>query len=163
MSDVWRFLHYLSFIASASLLGPILLRGRQFDLVFGGALAAMVAGITMRKVDRSLWSGIAEAQGGIYRTMVGPGAMVSVLSGIMMTFAMYGQLSASVGAWLGMMQGVGIAAALVTLLAAARVARIDPAGERAAAFDAARTRLAITGSIGGLLALIALLAGALYR
>jgi hypothetical protein len=47
--------------------------------------------------------------------------------------------------------------------AAGRVSRLEPTGATAAAFDAARRRLAITGSVGGALALVALLAGALYR
>jgi hypothetical protein len=65
------------------------------------------------------------------------------------------------------MQGLGLIAALVTLLgampAATRMARLEPTGPTAAAFDQARRRLAITGSVGGALALLALLAGALYR
>jgi hypothetical protein len=139
----------------------------SFTAWIGGALAAMAAGMTMRRLDRSLWGGVAEAQGAIYRSMVGPGAMVSVASGLMLTFGMYGKLSAQVGAWLGMMQAVGIVAALVTLLgampAAARLSRLEPHGPSAAAFDATRRKLAITASLGGTLALIALLAGALYR
>lgn len=150
MSATWRFLHYLSFTAW-----------------IGGMLAAMVAGLAMHRLDRSLWGGVAEAQGAIYRTMVGPGAMFSVATGLLLTFRMYGQLSTQVGAWLGMMQGVGIVAALVTLLgampAASRLSRLEAHGDSAAAFDATRRRLAITGSIGGCLALIALVAGALYR
>ena len=53
MDTAWRFVHYLSFTAW-----------------IGGALAAMAAGMTMRRLDRSLWGGVAEAQGGIYRSMV---------------------------------------------------------------------------------------------
>lgn len=150
MNGLWRFVHYLSFIAW-----------------IGGALAAMVAGIAMRRLERPLWGGVAEAQAAIYRTLVGPGAIVSVVSGLLLTFRMYGALSGQVGHWLGTMQGVGLIAALVTLLgampAASRMARLEPTGDTAAAFDRARRRLAITGSIGGTLALVALLAGALYR
>ncbi|MGD9524646.1 MAG: hypothetical protein AB7V35_12325, partial [Gemmatimonadales bacterium] len=87
--------------------------------------------------------------------------------GLLLTFRMYGAMSGQVGTWLGSMQGLGLLAALVTLLgampAASRLTRLEPVGETAAAFDATRRRLAITGSIGGTLALLALLAGALYR
>lgn len=150
MTTAWRFLHYLSFIAW-----------------IGGALAAMVAGVACRRLDRSLWGGVAEAQGAIYRTLVGPGAAVSVFTGLLLTFRMYGELSGQVGTWLGSMQGLGLVAALVTLLgampAASRLSRLEPVGESAAAFDRARQRLAVTGSLGGTLALLALLAGSLYR
>ena len=46
---------------------------------------------------------------------------------------------------------------------ATRMARLEPTGATAGAFDQARRRLAIAGSIGGVLALVALLAGAFYR
>ncbi len=150
MNATWRFLHHLSYIAW-----------------IGGALATLVAGATMQRLERPHWGGIAEVQGALYRMLVGPGAMVSVASGLMLTFGMYGALSGQVGAWLGTMQATGIAGALVTLLgampAASRLSRLEPTGETAAAFDATHRRLAITGSLGMLLALAALLAGALYR
>jgi len=150
VTPFWRFVHYLALTAW-----------------IGGALAAMVAGLAMRRLDRSLWTGVAEAQGAIYRALIGPGAIVTVFTGLLLTFRMYGSLSVRVGPWLGTMQGVGLLAALVTLLgampAASRMARLEPTGETAAAFDRARRRLAIAGSIGGMLALLALLAGALYR
>jgi hypothetical protein len=150
VTPFWRFVHYLAFTAW-----------------IGGALAAMVAGLAMQRLERSLWSGVAEAQGAIYRAMIGPGAIVTVFTGLLLTFRMYGALSVQVGPWLGTMQGLGLVAALVTLLgampAASRLARLEPTGETAAAFDRARRRLAISGSIGGTLALLALLAGALYR
>jgi hypothetical protein len=150
VTATWRFLHYLAYTAW-----------------IGGALAAMVAGLACKRLDRSLWSGVAEAQGAIYRTLVGPGAVMSVFTGLLLTFRMYGELSGQVGSWLGTMQGLGLIAALVTLLgampAAARLSRLEPIGETAAAFDRARQRLAVTGSISGTLALLSLLAGALYR
>jgi hypothetical protein len=40
---------------------------------------------------------------------------------------------------------------------------MEPIGESAAAFDAARRRLTVTGLVAMLLATLALLAGALYR
>lgn len=150
MSSIWRFLHYASFIAW-----------------IGGALAALVASSAMRRLDRPFWGGIAEVQGAIYRVLVGPGAMVSVATGLMLTFGMYGVLSVRVGPWLGSMQGLGLLGALVTLLAAmpaaSRLSRMEPTGESAAAFDRVQRRLTIAGSTGLALALAALVAGALYR
>ena len=150
MNGLWRFVHFLAMVAW-----------------IGGALASMAATMAFRRLDRSLWPGVAEAQGAIHRALVGPGAMISVFSGLLLTFRMYGAMSGQAPAWMGTMQGAGIAGAMVTLLgampAATRLARLEPTGETAPAFDRLRRRLAVTGSIGGTLALIALLAGALYR
>lgn len=150
MNDTWRFLHYITYVAW-----------------IGGALAALVAGATMRRLDRSLWGAIAEVQGAIYRILVGPGAIVSLASGLMLTFGMYGALSVQVGPWLGTMQATGVLGTLVTLLvampAASRLSRLEPTGETAAAFDQVHRRLALSGTVGMLLAVVALLAGALYR
>jgi uncharacterized membrane protein len=150
MNALWRFVHYFSAVAW-----------------IGGGLAVWVASMTMRRLDRPFWGGIVEVQGACYRMLVGPGAMVNVASGVLLTFGMYGSLSVRVGAWLGTMQGIGVIAALVSLLAAmpsaTRLSRLEPTGDTAAAFDRTAARLAITNGIGTLLAALGLLAGALYR
>jgi len=151
MNGVWHFFHFLTFV-----------------MWLGGALAAMVMGIAMKRMDRSLWGGVADAQAAVYQMLIGPGAMGVVLSGIVLTFRMYGSMSGGqAGSWLGTMQGAGVIGALVTLLgampAAAKLSRLEPVGPQEAAFAAQRKRLAITGSIGGTLGLIALLAGAFYQ
>jgi hypothetical protein len=93
--------------------------------------------------------------------------VLAVFTGLILTFRMYGAMSVRVGPWLGTMQGLGLLAALITLLgampAANRMSRLEPTGSTAAAFDQARRRLAIAGSLGGMLALAALLASAFYR
>ena len=151
MNGIWHFIHYLA-----------------FTTWIGGALSAMVVGIAMKRIDRSLWGAVVDGQAAIYRVLVGPGAIITALSGIVLTFQMYNGLSGGqAGSWLGTMQGAGIVGALVTLLgampAAFKLSRLEPLGPHAAAFDALRKRLAITGSIGGMLGLLALVAGALYR
>jgi hypothetical protein len=151
MSGFWHFVHYLA-----------------FTVWLGGALSALVAGLTMERIDRSLWGAVVDAQSAIYRALVGPGALVTVLSGIVLTLRMYGSMSGGqAGSWLGTMQGLGTIGPLVTLLgampAASKLARLEPLGPQAAAFDKLRQRLAITGTIGGLLGLIALLAGSFYQ
>lgn len=151
MSGALLFVHYLAFVAW-----------------LGGALSAMVAGLAMKRVDRALWGAVVDAQAAIYRALVGPGAIIVVVTGVLMTMQMYQRMSGGqAGSWLGTMQGAGIVGALVTLLgampAASRLSRLEPLGGHAAAFDAMRRRLAITGSIGGTLGLIALLAGSFYQ
>ena len=150
MSPVWRLVHFLAFVAW-----------------LGGGLGVMIAGITMNRLDRSLWGGVADVQAALYKYLVGPGSILTVASGVVLTLRMYGALSGQTPPWLGMMQGMGLLGALVTLLgampAASKLARLEPLGGTAAAFDAARTRLRITGMIGGLFSCLALVAGALYR
>jgi hypothetical protein len=151
MSGIWHFLHYLAFTAW-----------------LGGALSVMVSGIAMKRMDRALWGAVVDVQAAVYRTLIGPGAIVVIGSGIVMTMEMYNGLSSGqAGPWLGTMQAAGIVGPLITLLgsmpAAMKLSRIEPLGSQAAAFDALRVRLAITGSIGGTLGLIALLAGAFYQ
>lgn len=150
MSHLWRFLHLLS-----------------FTLWIGGMASAVVAASLYRHVDRRHWGGVAEVQAGLYRILVGPGALVSVASGLMLTFRMYGAMSGGVGAWMGSMQGLGVVAALVSLLgampSASRLARLDPMGDTAPAFDAGLRRLDRLTWVGGILAVLALGAGALYR
>ncbi len=150
MTHVWRFIHLLA-----------------FTVWIGGMASVVVAAGAYGRVDRRHWGGVAEVQSALYRILVGPGALLSVASGLMLTFQMYGVMSTRVGAWLGSMQALGVLAALVTLLgampAAARLARLDPTGDTAPAFDAGRIRLGRMTLIGALLALLALGAGALYR
>jgi hypothetical protein len=133
----------------------------------GGALAAMAVGINMKQMDRGLWGAVVDSQAAIYRWLVGPGAVIVVLSGIVLTFQNYGRMAGGgAQSWLGTMQGAGVIGALVTLLgampAAAKLSRLEPIGEQEGAFTRQRKRLAITASIGGTLGLIALLAGAFY-
>ncbi|HEY4319961.1 MAG TPA: hypothetical protein VGM77_02195 [Gemmatimonadales bacterium] len=151
MTGIWYFVHFLAFTAW-----------------IGGALAAMVSGLAMQRMHRSVWGAVVDAQAAIYRTLIGPGAAVVVISGVVMTMEMYSRLSGgSAGPWLGTMQGAGILGALVTLVVAMptamKLSRLEPMGPEAAAFDHLRSRLAISGSIGGTLGLLALLAGALYQ
>ena len=133
----------------------------------GGGMAVMVSGILMKRMDRSLWGAVADVQAALYRTLLGPGAVATVMSGLFLTFGMYGKLSGQVAASLGIMQAAGVIAALVTLLgampASQRLTRLEPVGPGALAFDAARRRMAISGAIAGIFGAIALVAGAVYR
>lgn len=146
----WRVLHFIGLVAW-----------------LGGGMAVMVSGVMMRSLDRAFWGAIADVQAMLYRTLLGPGSVVTVMSGLFLTFGLYGRLSGEVAAWLGVMQGFGLIAALVTLLgampAAARLSRLEPLGATGGAFDAARRRLAVTNAVAGVFGAIALVAGALYR
>ena len=109
------------------------------------------------------------AQSAIEKILIAPGALVTVLSGLILTFRVTARMGELVGFsfWLVLMQGTGILGALVALLVslptASRLARLDPAGANAAYVDELRARQRIAASIAGTLALAALVAGAMVR
>jgi hypothetical protein len=109
------------------------------------------------------------AQSSIQKVIVAPGALLTVLSGLILTFSVAGRTGELVGfnIWLVIMQGGGIVAALLTLLitlpTASKLARLDPSGPHAAYFDELRQRQRIVASISGVLGLVALVAGAMLR
>ncbi len=152
MIQVWLFLHLLG-----------------FTLWLGGGLAAMVAGIAARREDRQGLGVVIRSQAALQRILVAPGALLTVLSGLILTFSVTARTGELVGfsVWLVVMQGTGLVGALVTLLVglptATRLARLDPTGPNAAFFDELRQRQRVVSSIAGVLAMVALVAGAMNR
>lgn len=152
MIRVWLFLHLLG-----------------FTLWIGGALGSMVAGFVGRREDRARLGAIVRAQSAIEKIIIAPGALVTVLSGLILTFRVTARMGELVGFsfWLVLMQGTGILGALVALLVslptASRLARLDPAGPNAPYVDELRARQRIASSVAGMLAMAALVAGAMVR
>ena len=152
MIRFWLFLHLLG-----------------FTMWLGGALASMAAGIAGKREDRAGLGAVARSQAAIHKTVVAPGTILTVLSGLILTFSVAGRMGELVGfnVWLIVMQGAGLLGALLVLLiglpTAAKLARLDPLGPGAAFFDELRTRQKIVASVSGTLALVALVAGALVR
>lgn len=150
MMRLWLFLHLLG-----------------FTLWIGGGWASMFAGIAAKKEGREGLGTVARAQAAVHRMVIGPGALLTVLSGLLLTFTVTstsGQLQTS-NTWLAAMQGAGLLGALLTLFislpTAAKLGRLDPVGEGAGYFDELRSRQKIVASISGTLALIALISGAM--
>lgn len=149
---VWLFLHLLG-----------------FTLWLGGSFASMVAGISGKREDRLGLGAVVRSQAAMQKTVIAPGALLTVLSGLILTFSVTGRGGELVGFTLALvvMQGAGVLGALIVLLVglptAAKLARVDPVGPGAAAFDELRQRQRIVSSIAGVLALAALVAGAAYR
>jgi hypothetical protein len=149
---LWLFLHLLG-----------------FTLWLGGGFAAMVVGIAGKREDRAGLGVVARGQAAIQRTVIAPGALLAVLSGLILTFSITGRTGELVGFSLPLvvMQGSGVLGALLTLLialpTAAKLARLDPTGPGAAYFDELRQRQKLVTSISGTLALAALVAGAMVR
>ena len=152
MIQFWLFLHLLG-----------------FTMWLGGGFASMVAGIVAKREDRAGLGAIARAQAAIHRAIIAPGAILVVLSGLILTFSVSGRTGELVGfsVWLVVMQGAGLVGALMVLLIglpmAAKLARLDPMGQGAAFFDELRRRQKIVASASGVLALVALVAGAFVR
>ena len=131
----------------------------------GGAIASMVVGIAAKAEERSGLGSVVRAQSKLTKTSIAPGALLTVLSGLILTFQLSGGEMAGFSIWLVIMQGAGVIAALITLLialpTATRLGRLDPTGEAARYFDELRARQRIVASIAGVLGLVALFAGAM--
>jgi hypothetical protein len=138
-----------------------------FTLWIGGGLASMVAGIVSKGEERARLGAVVRAQAAVQRVLVAPGALLTVLSGLMLTFAVTSLSGGEAGfsIWLVLMQGAGLVGALIVLLVglptSSKLARIDPQGPNAAYFDELRQRQRVTSSIAGVFALAALVGGAM--
>lgn len=150
MSRAWLFLHLLG-----------------FTMWLGGAIASMIVGIAAKREDRNGLGAVVRAQSKLTKIAIAPGALLTVLSGLILTFQLSGGDLAGFSIWLVIMQGSGVIAGLITLLislpTAARLGRLDPAGEAARYFDELRVRQRIVASIAGTLGLVALFAGAMMN
>jgi hypothetical protein len=152
VNRAWLFLHLLG-----------------FTLWLGGAIASMIIGIAAKAEDRNGIGAVVRAQTKLTKVAIAPGALLTVLSGIILTFSVTAQTGELVGfsIWLVIMQGAGILAALLTLLitlpTSSKLGRLDPAGEGAGYFDELRQRQRVVASISGTLGLVALVAGAFVR
>ena len=148
MIRLWLFLHLLG-----------------FTLWLGGAIAAMITGIAAKREDRHGLGAVVRAQASLMKVAIAPGAILAVLSGLILTFQLTGGDLPGFSIWLVIMQGTGIVAALLTLLislpTATKLSRLDPLGEAASYFDELRQRQRIVASISGTFGLIALFAGAM--
>jgi hypothetical protein len=148
VNRAWLFLHLLG-----------------FTLWLGGAIAVMIIGIAAKREDRHGLGAVVRAQATLMKVAIAPGALLAVLSGLVLTFQVGGVDLPGFSIWLMLMQGAGLVAALLTLLialpTAAKLSRLEPIGETARYFDELRQRQRIVGSISGTLGLMALFAGAM--
>jgi hypothetical protein len=134
----------------------------------GGALAAMTLSFAAKREAPAQMGMVVRLQGAIYRVLVGPGALLNVVSGFMLTLQMYSMVTAvGLSHWLMAMQGIGIIAALIALVhtvpTSAKLARLEPTGPTAVAFSAIRKRMVISGMTSSMLGMLALLTAALYQ
>jgi hypothetical protein len=151
MRHFWIFAHLLGFV-----------------LWLGGGLAAMMLGLYLRQAPRDQLGQGVRHLAVLYQRLVLPGSVLTTASGLVLTMIIFGGPGAmgTVSHALMTMQGAGLLGALLTLLVlvpnAGRLTRLDPVSQ-APQFDALRRRQATLGMVSGLLAMVALIAGALGR
>ncbi len=136
-----------------------------FVLWLGGGLAGMVIGIRGRSEERAIQGAVARLQAALSQRLVVPGALLTVISGVYLSIP--AARAGSPSAWLMVMQGAGLVAAILVLFvvnpAIHRLAHLDPVGESAARFDHLRRRHTVAAMIAGNLGILSLIAGVLHR
>lgn len=151
MSPLWLSLHLIGFTAW-----------------MGGLLAVLASNAAARREDPGLRGVAARLHAGVYRALVGPGAMLTVVSGMILTLQLYGEAtSVGLSHALMAMQGLGLLAGLVSLIVsvptASRLARLEPTGPSAGLFAQLATRLGRADLVTLVLSTVALVAGAMGR
>jgi len=140
-----------------------------FVLWMGGGFAAMIVGIAMRRGPRNEVRVLLRIQERLHRALILPGSVVVVLSGILLTLRLYGSATSVNGYPTGLMvmQGAGLLAAVIVLVVIfptmGRLSRLDPDGEHAPLFQMLSKKMAVAGSLTGILALMALFGGVMIR
>jgi len=150
MRGVWLFLHFMGFAAW-----------------LGGGLAMMLAGITAKHFPPEERLAVYRATSVVARNLIGPGALLVLVSGFVLSLPFF--TAGSVPGWLIAMQGLGLVGAIVAIgivtPTAARMGRLelDPRGELPESFAGLRRRQVMFATVAGILALLALIAGTVFR
>ena len=150
MSGIWLFLHVIGVVAW-----------------LGGGLAVMLSGITAKHFPPDQRLAVYRIMAVVTRNLVGTGAVLVVVSGFVLSVPYF--KGATVPTWLMAMQLLGFMGAIVAIAivvpTAARLGRLDldPRGELPESFAGLRRRQAIFATLAGVFALLALLAGTVFR
>ena len=145
----------MSLIRFAHLMG--------FALWFGGAITAMVQAIGARDETPAVRAGVYRLLARVQTMVVGVGAILVVVTGLLLTMRGAGELMREPRIWV--MQATGLLGGLMVLLIGlptaiklGGLAVANDKGELPPAFDLYRRRQAIVSSIAGVFALLALAA-----
>jgi len=150
MRGFWLFLHVMGVVAW-----------------LGGGLAVMLSGITAKYFPPEQRLAVYRVMSVVTRNLIGPGAVLVVVSGFVLSVPYL--KNATVPTWLMAMQGLGLLGAIVAIAivtpTAARLGRLDldPRGDLPESFAGLRRRQAIFATLAGVFALLALLAGTVFR
>jgi hypothetical protein len=138
-----------------------------FAAWLGGGLAMMLAGITAKHFPPEERLAVYRATSVVARNLIGPGALLVLVSGFVLSLPFF--TAGTVPGWLVAMQGLGLAGAIVAIgivtPTAARMGRLelDPRGELPEAFTSLRRRQVMFATLAGVLALLGLVAGTVFR
>lgn len=131
----------------------------------GGGMASMISGVVAKRLPPAERLAVYKATGAVHRVLVRSGTIAVVLSGVFLVMPMM----SAIPSWVQMMMGAGILGAIVasalsvpTASALGRL-ELDPRGELPESFARLRKRQAIVATIAGALAIVALMAGTLFR
>jgi hypothetical protein len=128
------------------------------SLWIGGEVANLIVLAAAKREDPSIFGAVARIRVAILRKVVAPGALVTLLTGLILTIQRY-----YVELWLVVMQVAGFVGAIVVLLIAmpvgVKLSRIDPVGENVPYFLMLRGRLTAIGVVSLAVALLGLWAG----
>lgn len=141
-------------------------------LWIGGAFAAMIVAFGVRGEAAAVKATAFRLLSRIHGLITGPGALVTVGTGLLMTMQLSGQGAGVVlqrpGLWI--MQGAGLLAGIIWLFGTlptatklAGVAVVSDDGELPPIFEKLRKRQAVLSSVAGVLALVALFTGVVVR
>lgn len=150
MRGFWLLLHVIGFVAW-----------------IGGGLAVMLSGITAKHFPPEQRLAVYRIMAVVTRNLVGTGAVLVVVSGFVLSVPYF--RGATVPTWLMAMQVLGFMGAIVAIAiavpTAARLGRLDldARGELPESFVGLRRKQAIFATLAGVFALLALLAGTLFR
>jgi len=144
---IWLFLHFFGQV-----------------LWLGAGLGSMVYGIVGKKESGPALAAIARGQVAVHKLLIGPGAFLMILSGVMLSLRMYGSAMSGMAptVWMMVMQGAGLLGALIVLAfgmpTVARLGRVSPEGPTAPLYQAIRRRHVAISIVSGTLGLLALAA-----
>ena len=140
----------------------------SFSVWLGVSLTFMVWGPAVRNASVEVWAHSWMTLSRLQRSLVAPSCLVATLSGIMLTLQMVQMHSdMSSAMWLMAMQVLGLASALLTLAIATPLAgrmgtlaaRSLEKGARDPLAESVRKRLALVGSIAGVLLILSIYFG----
>jgi hypothetical protein len=137
-------------------------------LWIGGAIAAMVVALNARTEDGIVRAGAFRLLAPVHTLVVGPGALLAVASGILLTMQLMtsgsAELMAAPRIWV--MQATGLIGGLMVLFVGlptavkmGGLAMVDETGSLPRSFERYRKRQAAVSSVAGVLAIVSLFAG----
>jgi Predicted integral membrane protein (DUF2269) len=150
MRGFWLFLHIMGFVAW-----------------LGGGLAVMLSGITAKYFQPDHRLAVYRATSVVARNLIGPGAVLVAVSGFVLLVPYF--RSATTPTWLMAMMVFGLLGGIVVIgivtPTAARLGRldVDARGELPESFAGLRRKQVIFATLSGVLALLALVSGTLFR